>query len=70
MTCTESTLADPYTEVGHGLDIPGLHNDTVHTFKWSNISATIPAQGKKPEKGLLADISGQAEAGMSKYAIA
>lgn len=64
MTPIEPTLAHPYTEAGEGLDIPGLYNDTVYSFTWNNVSATIPAAGSRAEKTLLADVSGQASAGM------
>lgn len=64
MTSTEPALAHPYTEAGEGLDIPGLYNDTVQSFTWRNVAATIPAAGSKAEKILLASVSGQASAGM------
>lgn len=64
MTSTEPTLAHPYTEAGEGLDIPGLYNDTVQSFTWRDVTATIPTAGSKAEKTLLACVSGQASAGM------
>lgn len=69
MKSTEPSLPHPYTEAGEGLDIPGLYNDTVHTFTWKNVAATIPAAGSKAEKTLLANVSGRASAGMYPFSL-
>ena len=50
-------------ESGTIVDIPGLYNDIVTSFKWRDITATIPAQRGRPEKVLLAGVSGIARAG-------
>jgi hypothetical protein len=50
-------------ESGTTVDIPGLHNDVVTSFKWQDVTATIPGQHGKPEKVLLAGVNGTARAG-------
>ncbi|OWZ52904.1 ABC transporter [Cryptococcus neoformans c45] len=55
---------DPsYVEAGKCLDITGLYNDSVSSFHWRGITATMPASGSKAEKTLLAAVSGEAHAG-------
>jgi len=47
---------------------PGeLYNDTVQSYRWDNLSAILPAKGKKPLKHLLQSMSGEARAGMWFY---
>jgi len=55
------TLSD--LESGTIVDIPGLYNDAVTSFKWQDITATIPARRNRPEKVLLAGVNGIARAG-------
>jgi len=50
-------------ESGTVVDIPGLYNDVVSSFKWRDITATIPARRGRPEKVLLAGVNGIARAG-------
>ena len=43
---------------------PGeLYNDSVQSYRWENLNAVLPAQGKKPLKHLLHSMSGEARAG-------
>jgi len=43
---------------------PGeLYNDSVQSYRWENLNAVLPAQGKKPLKHLLRTMSGEARAG-------
>jgi hypothetical protein len=50
-------------ESGTIVDIPGLYNDAVTSFKWRDITATIPARRSRAEKVLLAGVNGIARAG-------
>lgn len=52
-------------ESGTIVDIPGLYNDVVTSFKWRDITAIIPAQRGRPEKALLSGVNGTAMAGAS-----
>ena len=43
------------------LDLPTLYNDTVSTFAWHGLGATLPTTGG--DRILLKDVSGGARAG-------